>query len=361
VKSLSFVFALSLVLLVGTQTGWTDAPEAASQPTDEKETATKFLPRPDTSEMRYFKGNTHTHTTRSDGDSEPDVVARWYKERGYDFLVLTDHNVLTHPEPEGVADETFLLIPGEEVSARFSHNPPMEKAKPLHINALGLEEVIPAINQGESIADTLQQNIDAIRDADAVPHINHPNFRWAISHLDLLKVDRYNLLEIYNGHPLVNNDGDHEHIGMEAIWDILLTEGEVIYGVGVDDAHHFKGEFAPDRSNPGRAWVQVMATELTEDAILDSLEKGLFYFTTGPELERVEITETTYTVDVKTSKERKKILIQFIGKGGEILAETDQATASYELKGDELYVRAKITMNDSSYAWTQPAFTTNHH
>lgn len=54
---------------------------------------------PDTDGMRWFRGCTHTHTTMSDGDSSPEVVARWYKEHGYDFLVLSDHNVFTDPSP----------------------------------------------------------------------------------------------------------------------------------------------------------------------------------------------------------------------------------------------------------------------
>ena len=44
---------------------------------------------------RWYKGNLHTHTTMSDGDSTPEVVAQWYKEHGYQFLILSDHNVLT--------------------------------------------------------------------------------------------------------------------------------------------------------------------------------------------------------------------------------------------------------------------------
>ena len=46
-------------------------------------------------ELHWFKGNTHTHTLESDGDSTPEEVTRWYKEHGYNFLVLSDHNVLT--------------------------------------------------------------------------------------------------------------------------------------------------------------------------------------------------------------------------------------------------------------------------
>ena len=42
--------------------------------------------------QKWFKGNLHTHTTESDGDADPEWVANWYKEHGYDFLVLSDHN-----------------------------------------------------------------------------------------------------------------------------------------------------------------------------------------------------------------------------------------------------------------------------
>ena len=47
---------------------------------------------------RWFKGNTHTHTLNSDGDSTPDDVVRWYREQRYHFLVLTDHNIVTPVE-----------------------------------------------------------------------------------------------------------------------------------------------------------------------------------------------------------------------------------------------------------------------
>ena len=53
----------------------------------------------------WYKGNIHTHTTKSDGDADPEVVVNWFMEHGYDFLVLSDHNhrtILEH-EVEGVA------------------------------------------------------------------------------------------------------------------------------------------------------------------------------------------------------------------------------------------------------------------
>jgi hypothetical protein len=46
-------------------------------------------------EARWWRGNLHAHTLWSDGDSYPEQVAAWYKANGYNFLVLTDHNILS--------------------------------------------------------------------------------------------------------------------------------------------------------------------------------------------------------------------------------------------------------------------------
>ena len=46
----------------------------------------------------WLKGNTHCHTTQSDGDLSPEAVADWYAGHGYDFLAFTDHRILTSTE-----------------------------------------------------------------------------------------------------------------------------------------------------------------------------------------------------------------------------------------------------------------------
>src|SRR5262245_21110769 len=88
-------------------------------------------PRP-SGPLRWYKGYTHTHTLNSDGDSTPDEVTRWYREHGYRFLVLSDHNVLTGVDGLNAVhgmSEQFLLIKGEELTDRFGD-------KPIHINGL---------------------------------------------------------------------------------------------------------------------------------------------------------------------------------------------------------------------------------
>ena len=190
--------------------------------------------------LQWYKGNTHTHTINSDGDSTPDEVVRWYRERDYHFLVLSDHNFLT--EVEGLnslfaAREQFLIINGEEVTDNFGESR-------IHVNGLNLREVVPP-QGGSNAVDTLQRNVDAIRSVGGVPHINHPNFRWSLTADQMRQVRNNKLFEIYNGSPSVNNHGGGGSPGLEAMWDNILSSGKLIYGIAVDDAHHFKGNSAP--------------------------------------------------------------------------------------------------------------------
>jgi hypothetical protein len=40
---------------------------------------------------RFFKGNMHTRSNRSDGARDAESVCAVYRDAGYDFLALTDH------------------------------------------------------------------------------------------------------------------------------------------------------------------------------------------------------------------------------------------------------------------------------
>ena len=179
--------------------------------------------------MRWYKGNTHTHTLNSDGDSTPDDVVRWYRENGYNFLVLTDHNFVTSVDGLNAlhgADEKFIVIKGEEVSDKFG-------SKQIHVNGLNVARKIDP-QGGKSVVEVLQRNVDAVRAASGVPHINHPNFEWAISADDLKQVQNNKLFEIYNGHHLVNNLGGGGIPGLEEVWDVILSSGKLLYGIAVD-------------------------------------------------------------------------------------------------------------------------------
>ncbi|MEP7338210.1 MAG: CehA/McbA family metallohydrolase [Acidobacteriota bacterium] len=298
----------------------------------------------------WYKGNTHTHTINSDGDSTPDEVVRWYREHGYNFLVLSDHNYLT--EIDGLnsvfgAANKFLLIKGEEITDEF-------QKKPIHINGLNVKEVVKP-QRGDSLASTIQNDINAIRKVDGVPHINHPNFHWAFGVNELKTVKNYRLLEIYNGHPQVNNLGGGGLPGLEAMWDDILSAGMVVYGIAVDDAHNFKTPGDKTKSTPGHGWVMVRAASLNAADILQALEQGEFYASTG-------VTLSDYSADKKEINIRiaeginSKYTVQFVGQWGKVLKEVTTNPATYTFKGDEAYVRAKIIESNGKAAWTQPVF-----
>lgn len=297
---------------------------------------------------RWFKGNTHTHTTMSDGDSPPEVVAKWYKDHDYNFLVLSDHNVFTDPATlSKLVDAKFLLIPGEELTTGFL-------LKPVHVNGLNIPgKIDPKVDV--SLLGTIQKNVDAVRAANGVPHINHPNYKWAISQDDLLQINNDKLLEIFNGHPHVNNFGGGGWPSIEQVWDHLLTAGKEIYGIAVDDAHHFQGEFAPGRSNPGRGWVVVRAKSLEAREIVENLEKGWFYASTGVELDDIKITSTRIEIHIAKHGDFK-FRTEFVGASGKILLNSETNPAVYQLSGDEQYVRAKVYNSGGYVAWVQPVF-----
>ncbi len=302
----------------------------------------------ETSGLQWFKGNTHAHTTKSDGDSPPEVVALWYKNHGYRFLVISDHNVFTDPKTlSSLMDSSFLLIPGEELTSGY-------QKKPVHINGLNIPHVLDP-QQDSSLLGTIQKNIDEVRRVEGAPHINHPNFRWAIDQETLLRVQRYRLLEIFNGHPLVNNYGGGGKPSVEQMWDVLLTNGHRVYGIAVDDAHHFKEEFAAHRSNPGKGWVSVRARSLNAQEIVRNLEAGLFYASTGVELKDVLVAKQTITISI-AEKSDAKFRTDFIGDNGKILLHSEENPAVYQLRDDVKYVRAKVYDSAGSVAWVQPVF-----
>ena len=312
-----------------------------------------FSVRPETADGQdpggaWFKGNLHTHTLNSDGDSTPDDVVRWYREHGYNFLVLTDHNYLTSVDGlnalHGAADK-FLVVKGEEVTDRFGE-------KPIHVNGLNPDRFIRPPGGGSVVA-MAQNMIDAIRAAGGVPSINHPNYGWAMSPDDLAQLQRTRLFEVFNGHPLVNNVGGGGVPGLEETWDRILSSGKLLYGIAVDDAHYFKRPEDKTAPRPGFGWVHVRAARLEAGSLIDALERGDFYSSTGVELQSLETSATAMTISIRAERQ-SKYRIQFIGRQGAILSEAAASAATYTFKGDEGYVRAKVIESNGKLAWIQP-------
>ena len=109
-------------------------------------------------------------------DSDPETVTAWYRRHGYDFLVLSDHNHRTLLD-YGTGKRRFrrpLMIPGEEVSVRIDGG-----TKAVHLGAVGITRVVEPID-ATGVVETLQANVNAIREAGGIAAINHPNFNLGL-------------------------------------------------------------------------------------------------------------------------------------------------------------------------------------
>lgn len=284
----------------------------------------------------WFKGTTHVHTLASDGDASPEAVVAWYRDRGYHFIAITDHDKVTRVD----GGANFVVIRGEEITDRLPN-------KPLHVNALGIAEAIRP-RGGTTPVEVMQRNIDAVKAAGGLALVNHPNFGWALTTDELLQIERFDLLEIASGHPLVNAQGPPS---VESMWDALLTSGRRVWGVAVDDSHHFQCPPPASAALPGQAWIVVRAETLTSAALLAAMQRGDFYASTG-----VELTDIAAGRVVIVRKGAAKYRTTFIGRGGRVLAETTDLDARYPIGGDEGYVRARVVDSNGRMAWTQPVF-----
>ncbi|HNY76996.1 MAG: hypothetical protein RBS72_00085 [Sedimentisphaerales bacterium] len=384
---------------------------------------------------RWWKGNLHTHTFWSDGNDFPEMVVQWYKDHGYHFLALSDHNVLSQgqrwiavTDARRAAFDKYLARFGDgwvetrqndkgetevrlkplteyrclfEESGRFLLIQSEEISDKAHLNGIDLIEVIPP-QGGATMAELLQNNIDAVHAQQAktgqamLVHVNHPNFQWALTAEDMIGLQGFRFFEVYNAHGYVNNEGDAQRASTERMWDILLARrlaelgSDIVYGVATDDAHNYH-KFDTRAANPGQAWIVVRAAKLTPESIMDAMNAGDFYCSTGVTLKDVAFDGTTLTVAVDpepgvhyttqfigtrrgydpasqavTDAEGKEIRTtrRYSKDIGAVLAEVEGVLARYQFQGDEIYVRAKVISshkNDKSHvpdecesAWVQP-------
>ncbi len=281
------------------------------------------------------------------------MIADWYQRHGYQFLALSDHNVLAegdrwieiysgktagraealkkyrdrfgeawveHREKEGKEQVRlkplaeyrslleqpgrFLLMPAEEITHRFG-------LRPVHVNAINVRDVI-APSSAQGVSETIRVNVRAVADQrkktgrPMFASLNHPNFGWGVRAEDML-LEELGYFEVFNGHPSVKNYGDAIHPDTEKLWDIALAlrlgkfKMPVLYGLGTDDAHAYH-VWGLGETNPGRAWIMVRAPYLTAEAIVRGIEAGDFYASTGVTLDNVRRDNDTLSIKIHSEK-----------------------------------------------------------
>ncbi|MCX6554833.1 MAG: hypothetical protein NTZ12_07450, partial [Candidatus Aminicenantes bacterium] len=189
----------------------------------------------------------------------------------------------------------------------------------------------------------------------AIPQINHPNWKWSFALAEMQELRSVHLFELLNVNRDSNNFTSGGRPGTEELWDALLSQGLIFYGVASDDTHDYLGDFNTGRAYPGKGWVMVRVAALTADAVCRALENGDFYASTGVELADVQINDHEYRLAIKPFADTT-YTTAFIGRDGRILKKEDGLTAVYTFGGDELYVRAKVFSSGGEMAFCQPVF-----
>lgn len=301
--------------------------------------------------MPWYAGNLHCHSTNSDGDASPLEVANWYREHGYSFLSITDHNRLTPPEEYDLNEEDFIGIPGSEFTRGKGD-------RQTHVNGIGIQEKIPLPESDLNLVETLQFGIDRISELGGLSMINHPNWLWSFGAHEMAQTKGATLFEVFNGGFTCNNDGDAGHDSTDQIWDKLLSVGQRIYGIATDDAHAY-GDMAicPKgfKDSPGTGWIWVDAPELKANSILDAIRVGDFIATNGIKFSSLIRNQKEYSFEIEPMG-KVEFTTYFIGSGGQILSEQYGQSPCYKIRGDEGYIRARVECTDRIKAWAQPIF-----
>ncbi len=208
----------------------------------------------------WYRGNTHTHTSLSDGTLSTRQVAELYRNAGYHVLALTDHNRVNNEPADGI-----LLVRGCE-SGDWWEN---------HLNALGVtrcpEECAScfwgaALHPDCSTREN-QKRVDQASEQGGFVTLNHPNETGP---------------DCWIGEPIERGWPEHKLLGvrgyhaleiMDAVdkWKFLLDRGRIVWAVMADDFHS---------GQPGtKGWVVVNSSRSPADAadILENLRRGNFY------------------------------------------------------------------------------------
>jgi len=295
---------------------------------------------------RFFRGNLHTHSDRSDGALSAEEVCRRYKAQGYDFIALTDHfiGLFDYPITDTLPyrDNRFTTILGAEL-----HSGAMQNGEIWHILAVGLPMDFAPSNAPHFQPSQDQESGPEIaaraREAGAFVAVAHP--QWSNMMLeDARSIEAAHAVEIYNHGCGVSADRAD---GLHTL-DLLLSEGRKLTLCATDDAHFSE----PDAFG---GWVMVKAQENAPDSLLQALKDGHFYSSQGPEFHNITWNEKT--VDVESSAVARVILQ---GQGTRTEAVHGQSLTRTQIQVGRLapspWLRVTIIDHAGRRAWCNPVW-----
>jgi hypothetical protein len=287
---------------------------------------------------RFWRGNLHTHSNRSDGLLAPEDVCRRYQEAGYDFIALTDHFLPRYDFPivdtRGYRNGDFTTLIGAEL-----HKDMTELGGMWHLLAVGLPLDFEPGPENELVHELAARALET----GAFVAAAHPQW-YTQTERDMEALGRVDAIEIYNGVAIDSNDRpDGWYMA-----DIVLSRGYRCFTYAADDYHGMK-----DRNDFMRGWVWVKAEANTPEALLAAVKQGHFYSSTGPQLHEVTLTNNR-TLTVRCSP-ASRIFVTGKGPTTKFVGGTGITHAEFDLSEfNSSYCRVTVRDELGQRAWSNP-------
>ena len=210
---------------------------------------------------KRFKVNLHMHTSLSDGELSAVEAARYYRERGYDAIAMTDHWFFGNG---GELGGMTVLSGGEyNVGGRDAAGEGV-----FHIVGIGMSRA-PSVTKSMSA----QEVINRVRAAGGLVILAHP--AWSLNTPEeILRFSGVDATEIYNS---VSGYRHSRRPDSSLIVDMLACRGCFFPLIAADDTHYYGDEAC-------LSYIMVEAEDNSARSLLSAIRRGAFYATQGPEI-----------------------------------------------------------------------------
>jgi hypothetical protein len=284
----------------------------------------------------WLQGNTHVHTSLSDGGKSPQEVITLYEERGYDFLFFTDHwlasDVADTVYSSNRNESRIILMDGLELDGAD------DKGSYYHVVCLGRFE---GIHRGLDLKKALSK----VSGQNAFLILAHPY--WTGNTLREASRYRFHGVEIYN-HVCnwINGKGLST-----SYWDSLLQNDTEVMGFSADDSH-----FSVKHPGWNGGWIAVNCSNRDAQSIMSAIRSGNFYSSRGPRF--IDIVEKNGKIHVTTSPVQFVRLIGPKHRGDRIGSFENERfeNAAFDMPKDWPYLRVEIEDERGRCAWTNSLF-----
>lgn len=309
--------------------------------------------------LQQFKGNLHMHSSRSDGRLSYQDALGYYRDRGYSFCLMSDHEI--YWDSPQMDTSTFLVLSGIECSV--APNPKREwfvnpkLGKSIHLIAIRDDSTPyggPSFAHDEYIPRKIDTGIQGLMELvqfykarNHIVMLNHP--RWSrITPEYMLAIQQCFAVEVWNtASEYLETTGESEYE-----WDYCLQRGLRIFGAATDDTHYY----AHDVPEGYEGYVAVNCEALSKQQITLALKEGKFYASTGPSIYDMRVVDGTLQLECSPAHKIRLVgadrYAPTLQKQGELLTRLD-----YKIDTALKYIRPEIVAPDGRKAWGPPVFT----